>query len=190
MTFLTSEYKKRGWVMCLHYGVERNVNDDLVARVGQNVGGDVIAGSGCGDFLSEFLNERNYNGELPKTIIFSLDPNENRFIDSVIGAFQEEGIKTKVQHGAAWWFNDTRSGMRDHMTALAETGLLGCFLGMLTDSRSFTAYPRHDYFRRVLCDLIAEWINRGEYLADNETLKKMIEGICYKNAVEYFGLTV
>ncbi|MDR1000814.1 MAG: glucuronate isomerase [Clostridiales bacterium] len=190
ISFLATEYKKRRWVMCLHYGVQRNVNENLADTIGPNIGGDVIAGTECGAELADFLSELDYNNALPKTIIFSLNPNDNRFIDSIVGAFQEEGVKAKIQHGAAWWFNDTRSGMRDQMISLAETGLLGCFLGMLTDSRSFTAYTRHDYFRRVLCDLIAEWIDRGEYFDDEETLKRMIEGICYKNVIEYFELAL
>ena len=138
--------------------------------------------------LSELLNELNYNESLPKTILYSLDSSDNTFLDTIIGAFQGTEIAGKIQHGSAWWFNDNKQGMKDQMISLANLSLLGNFVGMLTDSRSFLSYTRHEYFRRILCELIGKWVENGEYPNDENTLKELVCGICYNNAKKYFGL--
>ena len=127
-------------------------------------------------------------GQLPKTIVYSLDPNDNAAIETVIGAFQTGEAVGKVQHGSAWWFNDHKRGMIYQMTSLASEGYLAGFVGMLTDSRSFLSYARHEYFRRILCELIGSWVENGEYPNDEKSLKTIVEGICVKNAERYFEL--
>ena len=127
-------------------------------------------------------------GKLPKTILYSLDGNDNAFLDAIIGAFQGTEIAGKLQHGSAWWFNDHKQGMRDQLISLANLSILGNFIGMLTDSRSFLSYTRHEYFRRILCGLIGEWVENGEYPADMETLGTIVQDICCNNAKRYFNL--
>ena len=124
---------------------------------------------------------------LPKTILYCLNPKDNYVLGTMLGNFQKGPIPGKIQFGSAWWFNDNRDGMEEQIKALANLGLLGRFVGMLTDSRSFVSYPRHEYFRRILCNIIGTWVEEGEYPDDKESLKKIIEGICYKNAKKYFG---
>jgi glucuronate isomerase len=125
---------------------------------------------------------------LPKTILYSLNPNDNEILGSIIGCFQGGGIPGKIQLGAAWWYNDTKDGMLDQMKALSNVGLLSTFLGMLTDSRNFLSYTRHEYFRRILCSMLGEWVENGEIPDDFEYLGRMIQDICYHNAKNYFGL--
>ena len=125
---------------------------------------------------------------MPKTVIYSLDASDNAFIDTIIGAFQGTVCAGKIQHGSAWWFNDNKQGMIDQLTSLANLSLLGNFIGMLTDSRSFLSYTRHEYFRRILCSLIGSWVENGEYPNDEKALEDIITGICYKNAKNYFNL--
>jgi hypothetical protein len=134
------------------------------------------------------LDALNKDDQLPKTILYSLDPSDNEFLDTILGAFQGEDVPGKIQHGSAWWFNDNKQGMRDQLTSLANLSLLGNFVGMLTDSRSFLSYTRHEYFRRILCDLIGGWIENGEYPADFEFVGEMVKDICYYNAKRYFNL--
>ena len=124
---------------------------------------------------------------LPKTILYTLNPKDNYVLAAMLGNFQKAPTAGKIQFGSGWWFNDQRDGMEQQMKSLANLGLLGRFVGMLTDSRSFVSYPRHEYFRRVLCNLIGSWAENGEFPNDDELLKPIIEGICYKNAEEYFG---
>ena len=125
---------------------------------------------------------------MPKVNLYSLDSSDNSFIDTLIGAFQGEGYPGTIQHGSAWWFNDTMNGMREQMKSLASLSLLGNFVGMLTDSRSFLSYTRHEYFRRILCQLIGEWVEGGEYPDDEETLGKLVQDISYYNAKNYFNI--
>jgi glucuronate isomerase len=134
------------------------------------------------------LSELDSTDELPKTIIFSLNPADNEQIGTILGCFQSSEVPGKIQHGPAWWFNDTKSGMEEQMKSLANLGLLGNFIGMLTDSRSFLSYTRHDYFRRIMCNLIGGWVENGEYPCDEKTLKRIVEGISYNNAKRYFGI--
>jgi glucuronate isomerase len=139
--------------------------------------------------LSKLLNALEEAGALGKTILYSLNPADNGIICTLMGAFQaNSAIPGKLQHGSAWWFNDTKSGMEEQMKSLANLSLLGNFIGMLTDSRSFLSYPRHDYFRRILCNLVGNWVENGEYPNVESSLKKIIEGVSYRNAVRYFDL--
>lgn len=187
MQFLGREYHRRGWVMQLHYGCKRNNNHLMFESIGADTGFDCINNYTPADQLTNFLNSLNYTNQLPKTILYSLNPNDNTLIGTVIGCFQDSTAIGKIQHGSAWWFNDHKTGMTEQMTALANQGILGNFIGMLTDSRSFLSYTRHEYFRRILCELIGGWVENGEYPYDEKALKKMIQGICYHNAVTYFG---
>ena len=183
-----SEYARLGWVMQLHYNCMRNPNSKMLATLGVDTGFDCIGPDNGSRKLAALLDRMNSTGSLPKTVIYSLDPADNAFIDSLIGAFQGSGIAGKLQHGSAWWFNDNKEGMREQLISLANLSLLGNFVGMLTDSRSFLSYTRHEYFRRILCALIGEWVENGEYPYDKAALAEIVEGICYSNAKKYFGL--
>lgn len=183
-----AEYKRLGWVMQLHYNCMRNPNSKMLATLGVDTGFDCIGPDNGSRKLAALLDRMNSKGSLPKTIIYSLDPSDNAFIDTLIGAFQGSEIAGKLQHGSAWWFNDNKEGMREQLISLANLSLLGNFVGMLTDSRSFLSYTRHEYFRRILCALIGEWVENGEYPYDKAALAEIVEGICYNNAKNYFGL--
>ncbi len=187
MLFLGREYHRLGWVMQLHYGCRRNNNSRMFDRTGPDTGFDCISSYAPADQLAGFLNALSVTDELPKTILYSLNPNDNAVIDSVIGCFQDASAVGKLQHGSAWWFNDHKAGMIEQMTSLANMGMLANFVGMLTDSRSFLSYTRHEYFRRILCDLIGGFVEEGEYPYDEKVLEKIVKGICYENAVRYFG---
>lgn len=186
LLFLGQQYHRYGWVMQLHYGVKRDNNKRRFEKLGADTGFDSISTSAPINELADFLNELAYTEELPKTIIYSLNPTDNVAIGSVIGCFQTSEAVGKIQHGSAWWFNDNKTGMMEQMTSLANQGLLGNFIGMLTDSRSFLSYTRHEYFRRIVCELIGSWVENGEYPDDEKTLQKIVEGISYKNAKRYF----
>ena len=185
---LGRKYRKEGFVMEIHYSCTRNVNERMFKLEGPDTGFDMIAKSNCGDELAAFLSELDKTDELPKTILFSLDHNDFNLIGTCMGAFQSPEVPGKVQMGAAWWFLDTRDGMEEQMRSLGNLGLLGNFVGMLTDSRSFLSYTRHDYFRRIMCNLIGEWVEDGEYPNNEASLKKIVEGISYYNAERYFGI--
>ncbi|MCC8067771.1 MAG: glucuronate isomerase [Clostridiales bacterium] len=188
--FLTSigkEYSRKGWVMQLHYGVKRDNDKRRFGQLGADTGFDSIGSTGPISELADFLNGLAETDELPKTILYSLNPNDNTAIDTIIGCFQDCSCTGKIQHGSAWWFNDHKKGMQEQLTSLASLGLLGNFIGMLTDSRSFLSYTRHEYFRRILCNLIGGWVENGEYPDDEKALKRIIEGISYNNAMNYFG---
>lgn len=188
MLFLGREYAKRNWVMQLHYGALRNVNTAMFDRLGPDTGYDCIGETNCITALAKYLDALNRDNLLPKTIVYSLNGNDNAVLDTLIGCFQNDKGRGWLQHGAAWWFNDTLPGMTDHLENLAAHSLLGTFVGMLTDSRSFLSFSRHDYFRRILCNWIAELVQSGQYPADEEALQKLVENISYYNAKEYFGL--
>ena len=185
---LAREYARLGVVMQLHYGAQRDVNRRMFARLGPDTGFDCISMRGCGEKLTAFLSELFSEDMLPKTVLYSLDPTQNALLDTVIGCFQGTEAVGKLQHGAAWWFNDTKAGMKEQLRSLAELSLLGNFIGMLTDSRSFLSYTRHEYFRRILCDLLGRWVEDGEYPNDEKTLGMLVENICYGNAARYFGV--
>ncbi|MCR4778311.1 MAG: glucuronate isomerase, partial [Lachnospiraceae bacterium] len=138
--------------------------------------------------LAGFLDKVESTGSLPKTVIYSLNPEDNAYIDAIAGSFQSGPALGKIQHGAAWWLNDHKKGIEDHLNTYAAEGVLGNFIGMLTDSRSFISYPRHDYFRRILCNLIGTWVEAGEYPNDEKALAELIRGICYENVRKYLDL--
>ena len=185
---LGREYQRLGVVMQLHYGAQRNTNTRMFKSLGPDTGFDCISVRNCGEALTGFLNALEVDGALPKTIIYSLNPNDNQLIDTVLGCFQGTEAKGKIQHGSAWWFSDTKNGMEAQLKSLAELSVLGNFVGMLTDSRSFLSYTRHEYFRRILCNLIGNWVENGEYPCDWSILSEIVKNICYYNAREYFGL--
>ena len=182
------EYKRLGWAMQLHYNCMRNPNSKMFSLLGADKGFDCIGPENGSRRLAALLDRLYREESLPKTIIYSLDASDNAFIDTLIGAFQGTEIAGKIQHGSAWWFNDNKQGMRDQLISLANLSLLGNFVGMLTDSRSFLSYARHEYFRRILCALIGEWVENGEYPDDEATLSGLVKDICYNNAEKYFGL--
>ncbi|MCF0104511.1 MAG: glucuronate isomerase [Eggerthellaceae bacterium] len=185
MLRLGKEYAARDIAMQIHYSCARNVNSKKHEELRADVGFDVISPNDCGLNIHKLLNELDSEVALPKTILYSLNPIDNELIDSILGAFQTSEIPGKVQHGSAWWFNDTKSGIEAQMISLANLSILGNFVGMLTDSRSFLSYARHDYFRRILCNLLGNWVENGEYPDDNALLKKIVEGISYANAKRF-----
>lgn len=185
---LGKEYAKRGIVMQLHYGVQRNTNTKAFEELGPDTGFDCISVKDCGLAITGFLNALQKDNNLPKTILYSLNPSDNALLGTIIGCFQGSDTIGKIQHGSAWWFNDNKTGMQEQMTTLANLSLLGNFIGMLTDSRSFLSYTRHEYFRRILCNLIGTWVENGEYPDDEEQLGRLIEDICYYNAERFFDL--
>ncbi|EAR01172.1 glucuronate isomerase [Maribacter sp. HTCC2170] len=187
LLFLSKCYHKKGWVQQYHLGAIRDNNKRLLSQLGADTGFDSI-----GDFsqmraLSSFLNELDSSDQLSKTIIYNLNPSDNEAFATMAGNFNDGSIKGKVQYGAAWWFLDQKDGMEKQLNTLSNIGLLSCFVGMLTDSRSFLSFPRHEYFRRVLCNLIGQDVERGELPADEKWLGKIVQDICYYNAKDYFN---
>lgn len=187
MLFAAAKYEELNWVMQLHYGCKRDNNKSMYARLGPDTGYDCISNYAPGDQLADFLNAVDEAKNLPKTILYSLNPGDDELIGTILGCFQNSDAVGKIQQGSAWWFNDNKTGMMKQMTSLANLGLLGNFIGMLTDSRSFLSYPRHEYFRRIMCELIGGWVENGEYPKDMKNLEKIVKGISYNNAVRYFG---
>ena len=185
---LAKQYHRMDIAMQLHYSCIRNNNERIFRMQGPDTGVDAIAQNTCGGNIAQLLSALDLEGKCPKTILYSLNPSDNAQLGSLIGCFQDSSIPGKIQHGSAWWFNDTKSGMEDQMKSLANLGLLGNFIGMLTDSRSFLSYARHDYFRRILCNLIGNWVENGEDPYIESSLKKIVEGISFLNAKRYFGL--
>ena len=187
MLFVGKEYHKLDWAMQLHYGCKRDNNTLMFEKLGPDTGYDCINNYAPSAQMADFLNALIVTAELPRTVIYSLNPNDNQAIGTILGCFQDSTAVAKIQQGSAWWFNDHKTGMIAQMTSLANLGLLANFVGMLTDSRSFLSYTRHEYFRRILCELIGGWVENGEYPADYKTLKEIVCGISYNNAVDYFG---
>ena len=185
---LGKNYHRLGIAMQLHYSCMRNSNARMYRLLGPDTGFDMIAQNTCGGAIAALLSALDENAECPKTIIYSLNPADNEQIGTLIGCFQSDEVPGKIQHGSAWWFNDTKSGMEAQMKSLANLGLLGNFVGMLTDSRSFLSYARHDYFRRILCNLVGNWVENGEYPNIEKYLKQIVEGVSYANAARYFNL--
>ena len=186
--FCAREYARLGWVMQLHLGALRNVNTVMYGKLGADTGFDSIGSSDSLSGLARFLDSLNTEGALPKTLIFSIDQSDNMAINTLAGCFQQEGVKGKVQQGAAWWFNDSLLGIERQLTDFAECGVLANFAGMLTDSRSFLSYTRHEYFRRVLCGLIGRWADAGLCTPDIEYLGGIVRDISFNNAREFFGV--
>lgn len=187
MIFMGKEYNKRNMAMQLHYGCKRDNNVFRFSQLGPDTGFDCINNFAPSAQMADFLNALNATNELPKTILYSLNPNDNASIGTILGCFQDPTAVGKIQQGSAWWFNDHKTGMMEQMISLGNLGLLGNFIGMLTDSRSFLSYTRHEYFRRILCELFGTWVENGEYPADMKVLGKMVQNISYNNAVNYFG---
>lgn len=188
LVFCAKEYVRLGWVMQLHYNCLRNPNTAMFRKLGPDTGFDIVGPHNGSAELAKLLDALYSENALPKTILYSLDSADNTFLDTILGAFQGTEIPGKIQHGSAWWFNDNKQGMRDQMISLANLGILGNFVGMLTDSRSFLSYTRHEYFRRILCDLIGSWVENGEYPDDMAALGGLVQDICYNNAKRYFNL--
>lgn len=181
------EYTRRGWAMQLHIGALRNNSRMMFEKLGADMGFDSINDLEIAEKLSAFLSDLEYSDALPKTILYTLNPKDNYVLGTMMGNFQKAPTPGKIQFGSGWWFNDNRDGMESQLSAYANLGLLGKFIGMLTDSRSFVSYPRHEYFRRILCNLLGKWVTEGEYPNDPAYIKEIVEGISYKNAKEYFG---
>lgn len=187
LVFLAGLYRELDWAMQLHIHALRNNNTPMFRRLGPDTGYDAVNDGAIAVPLRGLLDAMESAGGLPKTILYSLNPNDYQVLASVAGSFQGGGIAGKIQFGTAWWFNDHRDGMLEQMRILANYGVLARFVGMLTDSRSFLSYTRHEYFRRLLCDLLGSWVERGEAPDDDELLREMVANICYHNAEQYFG---
>lgn len=194
MRFFGAEYVKYSWIMQIHFGALRSPNTIMKNILGPDTGYDTINASNCIVALAQLLDALNNEGALPRTVLYSLNPTDNAALGTLIGSFQytsaeAEGLSClpPMQHGSAWWFNDHIRGMRDQLENLASLSALGKFIGMLTDSRSFLSYTRHEYFRRILCNLIGKWVEDGEYPADMDRLTEIVSDICYHNALRYFN---
>lgn len=190
LIFFGREYYKRGWAMQLHMGALRNNNERMYKKMGPDTGFDSINDTVVARPLSALLNALERENSLPKTILYTLNPNDNYVLGTMLGNFQSDEVPSKVQFGSGWWFNDQRDGMVEQMKALANLGLLGRFVGMLTDSRSFLSYSRHEYFRRIMCNLIGTLVEDGEYPADFDALAEIVKGISFENAKNYFGFDI
>ena len=190
MLFVAKEYNKLGWAMQLHYGCKRDNNALMYEKLGPDTGYDCINNYAPSSQCADFLNALQKTNELPRTILYSLNPNDNEYIGTILGCFQDSTAVAKIQQGSAWWFNDHKVGMQNQMISLANLGNLSGFVGMLTDSRSFLSYTRHEYFRRILCNLLGNWVENGEFPEDYEILGEIVKNVSYYNAVNYFGFPV
>ncbi len=188
LVFLGKEYNKRGWVQQYHIGALRNNSKSMLKKIGPDTGFDAIEDQNYMEKLSQLLGALDETDELPKTILYCLNPRDNYALTVLSGCFQKEGIKGRVQVGTAWWFLDQQDGMRQNLETLMQVGLVAQSVGMLTDSRSFLAYPRHEYYRRILCQMLGNLVESGQYPASElETLGQIVEDVCYNNAKEFFG---
>ncbi len=189
LVFCGKTYHDLGWVMQLHIGALRNNNSRMFEALGADSGFDSINDDGAvAEPLSRLLDAMDGEGRLPKTILYSLHPKDNYVLGTMLGNFQSAPHFGKIQLGSGWWFNDQKDGMEAQLRALGNLGVLPSFVGMLTDSRSFLSYPRHEYFRRILCNLLGTWVEQGLYPADWGRLGDFVRGICYENAKQYFDL--
>ena len=186
LLFLCEQYHKRNWVQQFHLGALRNNNSRMHRLLGPDTGWDSIGDYPQAPSLSNFLNALDSKDRLSKTILYNLNPSDNEVLATMIGNFNGGRIKGKMQWGSGWWFLDQKDGMTKQLNALSNMGLISCFIGMLTDSRSFLSYPRHEYFRRVLCNLFGKEMQQGELPQDFELVGQIIQDICYNNAKEYF----
>ena len=187
MTAMAAEYRERNWVMQLHYGCRRDNNPVTFRAMGPDTGFDCVDNYAPSAQTAAFLGALEEADKLPKTILYSLNTNDNAAIDTILGCFQNDTAVGRIQHGSAWWFNDHFDGMTEQLKSLASLGYLAGFVGMLTDSRSFLSYPRHEYFRRILCRIFGEWVEGGFYPEDYDTLKEIVADISYYNAKRYFA---
>ena len=188
MLFLANEYAKLGWGMEIHIGAMRNNNGVMFKKLGPDTGYDSVADYEIAVNLSRLLDAMNTEFKLPKTVLFTLNPKDNYVLGTMLGNFQSDEAESKIQFGSAWWFNDNYDGMRTQMQTLMNLGVISKFVGMITDSRSFLSYPRHEYFRRILCELLGDLVEEGKYPDDIEFLSKVVQDVSYNNAVKYFGV--
>lgn len=188
LQFFAKAYAKLGWAMQLHIAAMRNNNTRMFNLLGPDTGFDAINDENIAYQLSRLLDSLEKENSLPKTILYTLNPKDNYVLGAMMGNFQEGGVPGKIQFGSAWWFNDQKEGMLQQMSALANLGLLGRFIGMLTDSRSFLSYTRHEYFRRIVCNFIGGMVESGEYPNDIEALEEIVRGISFENAKNYFSI--
>ena len=179
---------EEGWTQQFHFGALRNVNSKAMGALGPDTGYDSIGDFELARSLALFLDALDKENRLAKTILYVINPRDNELVASMIGNFQDGTVRGKMKFGAAWWFNDQKDGMEKQINALSNMGLLSCFVGMLTDSRSFLSYPRHEYFRRVLCNLLGTDVENGELPDQMELIGSMVKDICFRNAVQYFGI--
>ena len=186
LCFFAREYHKRDWCMQIHVGAIRNNSTRMYRALGPDTGFDSIAETKLPENLARLMDMWDIDDTMPKTILYSLNPKDNYVLGTLMGCFQKAPHRSKIQLGSGWWFNDQKDGMEEQLRALGNLGVLGAFVGMLTDSRSFVSYPRHEYFRRILCNLLGTWVEEGQYPNDEEALAAIVEGICYYNAKEYF----
>lgn len=186
--FLAKEYYKKGWGMEIHIGPMRNNNTKMFRKLGPDTGYDSIADNEVAYKLSRLLDSLDVEDSLPRTVLFTLNPKDNYVLGTMLGNFQSSEAASKIQFGTAWWFNDNIDGMREQIKALGNLGVLSKFIGMVTDSRSFLSYPRHEYFRRIVCEFIGNLVENGEYPDDMEFLCRTVKNIAFGNAKEYFGL--
>lgn len=184
---LGRKYHELGWAMEIHIGPMRNNNTLMFNQIGADTGFDSVGDCEIAQPLSRFLDTLNKKNELPKTILFNLNDKDNTVIGTMLGNFQSDEAESKIQFGPAWWFLDTMDGMINQMKTLGNLGVLGKFIGMETDSRSFTSYGRHEYFRRIMCALLGRWVEDGWYAYDEDILKEIVQGISYNNAIKYFN---
>jgi len=185
---LGKAYHQRGWVMQLHLGALRNNSSRMEKVLGPDTGFDSIGDWSQAVALSRFLDLLDQSDQLPKTILYNLNPRDNEVFATMAGNFNDGSVRAKVQYGSAWWFLDQKDGMEKQLNALSNMGLLSCFIGMLTDSRSFLSFPRHEYFRRILCNLLGRDVENGELPCDLPWLGKIVSDICYHNARNFFEL--
>lgn len=188
LLFLSKQYHKKGWTQQFHLGALRNNNKRLLTSLGPDTGFDSIGDFSQARALSGFLNELDSNNQLAKTVLYNINPTHNEVFATMAGNFNDGTIKGKMQFGTGWWYLDQKDGMEKQMNTLSNMGLLSCFVGMLTDSRSFLSFPRHEYFRRILCNLIGKDVVNGELPSDEKLLGSIVSDICYHNANNYFGL--
>ena len=188
MLFLANEYARLGWGMEIHIGAMRNNNGVMFKKLGPDTGYDSVADYEIAVNLSRLLDAMNSEYALPKTVLFTLNPKDNYVLGTMLGNFQNDEAQSKIQFGSAWWFNDNYDGMRQQMQTLMNLGVISKFVGMITDSRSFLSYPRHEYFRRILCELLGDLVEEGKYPCDIEFLSKVVQDISFNNAVRYFGV--
>ncbi len=186
--FLAKEYYRRGWGMEIHIGPMRNNNTRMFRKLGPDTGFDSIADNEVAFKLSRLLDSLDVENSLPKTVLFTLNPKDNYVLGTMLGNFQSSEAASKIQFGTAWWFNDNIDGMREQIKALGNLGVLSKFIGMVTDSRSFLSYPRHEYFRRIVCEFIGNLVENGEYPDDIDFLQNAVKDIAFRNAKAYFGL--
>ncbi len=188
LLFLANEYAERGWGMEIHIGPMRNNNTPMFRKLGPDAGYDSICDRGIAENLSRLLDAMLTDYKLPKVVLFCLNPKDNYVLGTMLGNFQSDEAESKIQFGSAWWFNDNYDGMRTQMQTLMNLGAISKFVGMITDSRSFLSYTRHEYFRRILCELLGDLVEEGKYPDDIEFLSKVVKDISFNNAVKYFGV--